>query len=168
MKTKKVVLEVNYRSTDQILDIATKLISENPEREKKDVRTEKSPGESVILSHYEHETDQAAHIARRIAVMKENDGLKWSDFAILVRRRMESVEIVRALRKAGLPFEIIGSKDYFETPVIRSVMAYLRFIEDPYGEESALIQILLRPVYGLRPMDIRKLTRYAKDGEMKL
>ncbi len=163
MKPEEIVLDTNYRSTEDIQKIASALIENNPERVKKIVHTGKGKGAPVIMYHYDTEEDQAYHTAIKIKEMKETLGLNWGDFAILFRKRADSRRVADALGKAGLPFEVLGSRDYFGKPIIRSVFSYLSYVSDPLNHEYELAHILLRPGYGLTPLDVRLLSGLAKD-----
>ncbi len=162
MPPKEIVLDMNYRSTEEILNAALELIYHNEERVEKSIRTHKGKGEDVLLWHYVTEQDQAYGIVRTIHELREKEGRDWKDFAILVRRRAEARAITEALRKAGMPYEILGARDYFEKPVIRSLYLYLKYINDP-SIEAPLAHLLLRPAYGLTPLDVRLIEDLAKE-----
>jgi DNA helicase-2/ATP-dependent DNA helicase PcrA len=162
-----VVLTRNYRCTHNIQSVATDLIRHNPERQDKQIDTKKGPGENVLVSRYEHDTDQARGIVARIRTLMDND-VELEDIAILVRRRVDAVPITEALERARIPFEVLGSRDYFRHPTVRATLSYLRALHDPSTHQPALSHAMLRPVHGIGPDMFQQFSRYAKDRDMTL
>jgi DNA helicase-2/ATP-dependent DNA helicase PcrA len=162
-----VVLTRNYRCTHNIQAVATGLIRHNPERQDKEIDTEKGPGERVLVSRYDHDTDQARGIVGRIRTLLGED-VELADMAILVRRRVDAIPIIEALERASIPFEVLGSRDYFRHPVVRATLSYLRTIHDPISNQPALSHAMLRPVHGIGPDVFQGFSRYAKDRDLTL
>ncbi|UCC93414.1 MAG: ATP-dependent helicase, partial [Thermoplasmata archaeon] len=162
-----VVLGRNYRCTGNIQSVATGLIRNNPERQDKEIDTKKGPGEKVLVSRFDHDSDQARGVVARIRSLLA-DGADLDDIAVLVRRRRDAVPIVEALERARLPFEVLGSRDFFRHPVVRATLAYLRAIHDPDGHPPALSMAMLRPVHGIGPDVYQQFSRYAKDRDQTL
>jgi len=162
-----ITLDLNHRCTQNIQNAASALIEHNPERKEKILRTEKGAGEKVSYRAYLTDEDQAVGFLRELEALHKG-GAKWEDIAILVRRRVDAVPIVNLLERTGIPFELIGSKAYFDDPVMVAVVAYLRVLEDPNGRAPALAQIMHRPVHGILPGEIQKLGRHARNKEATL
>ncbi len=162
-KPRRMVLDLNYRCSGNIQALATRLIRNNPERADKEIRTDKAAGLPVQIGGYANDEQQAADIAR-IIQKRRKEGLSWDAMAVLVRRRVDSGPITEAMERAGIPFELLSSREYFKEPIVRAVIAYLRFLEDPNLNQTALGQLLLRPVHGILPGEVQKLARYARDG----
>jgi DNA helicase-2/ATP-dependent DNA helicase PcrA len=167
MEVTQTVLERNYRCTGNIQSVATSLIRNNPERADKEISTQKGPGEPVTVTRYAHEDDQARGIVATIRELHEG-GLPLDDIAILVRSRFNATPIVEALERGRVPFQVIGSREYFRHPVVRVAMAYLRVLVEPDENQPDLAHIMMRPVHGIPPGDIPRLARSAKDAEVSL
>jgi DNA helicase-2/ATP-dependent DNA helicase PcrA len=162
-----VVLTRNYRCTNNIQSVGTDLIRHNPERQDKEIDTKKGPGDAVVVSRYDHENDQARGIVARVrALLKEEVDLE--EMAILVRRRKDARPIIEAMERARIPFEVLGSRDYFRHPVVRATLSYLRTIHDPTTHHPALSHAMLRPVHGIGPATFQRFSRYAKDRDLTL
>jgi len=162
LPVKRLVLDVNYRCTANIQSVAGNLILNNPNRQAKEITTAKGPGTPVSIVHYLNDWEQAKGITRTIIEL-HNAGRAWDDIAILVRRRIDSLQIIENLEKAGVPVEIIEVREYFRKPVVNAVVAYLKVLSDPEQHQSALGQLMLRPVHGINNGEIQALGRYAKD-----
>jgi DNA helicase-2/ATP-dependent DNA helicase PcrA len=135
------LLDQNYRSTRTILDLALTLMQHAPNRQEKRLITQNPEGEPVTVAECQNEQAEAMYVVgevRRLAgtPFYSRDGgrtrpLTYSDFAIICRRRMEGAKFYRALRKNGIPAEFVGEVDFFSTPIIRDILAYLRAVENP-------------------------------------
>ena len=167
MKTYEVVLRTNYRCSGNIQAVASTLIRNNPERQPKDIVTQADEGAPVTISAYPHDWDQAVGIARRIKGLNDA-GLPLEDIAVLVRRRVDAKPIVEALEKARIPFEEFGSREYFRQPVVKAVVSYLKVLHDPATNQPAIANIMRRPVHGIMPGEMQKLTRHARDRDLTL
>lgn len=164
----RVVLDTNYRCTGNIQKAATGLIVNNPDREPKDIDTDRDDGTPVSLRRYDTDRDQATAILSEATRLHMENGVSWGDMAVLVRRRVDARPIVEAFERAGIPLEVIGSRRYFREPVIRAVWSYLRVLEDPNLNQPSLGHILQRPVHGVAPGDVQELTRYARNRDLTL
>ncbi len=126
-------LEQNYRSTQNILDAANAVISNNSERKGKSLWTKNGAGESVSLHTADNEQDEAAYIVDTI-ISQAADGRPYSDFAVLYRMNAQSNTIEKNLIKSGIPYRIIGGHRFYERKEIRDMIAYLSVINNPYDE----------------------------------
>jgi len=162
-----VTLDLNYRCSGNIQKAASELIEHNPERAGKAIRTAKGPGEPVRLTTYDTDQDQATGFVRELAEL-HGKGVDWEDIAILVRRRVDAIPIVELLERTGIPFEVLGSRSFFEQPVVEAAVAYLRVLDDPNGRSPALAQVMHRPVHGILPGEIQKLGRHARNRGLSL
>ena len=123
-------LEQNYRSTQNILDAANAVISNNTERKGKTLWTENGQGEKIILHTALNESDEADQIATTIldGVAK---GRKYADYAILYRMNTQSNALEKNFVKSGIPYRIIGGLRFYERREIRDMIAYLSVINNP-------------------------------------
>ena len=167
MAIRNIVLERNFRCTGNIQKVASTLIGNNPERQEKEIGTQKDEGEPVRITQYATDADQARGMVRQIQQL-HSEGSALEDMAILVRTRFHAKAITEALDRARVPYEIIGSRDYFRHRVVRAAVAYLRVLHDPNTNQPDLGHIMLRPVHGIPPGDIPRLARHAKDKGVSL
>lgn len=173
---KAVYLTENYRSNQEILDLAYNFIKKNdPNRletrladiglSKRLVAAskpkERSPSRTIQVLWYKALEDEADGVARRIIELKEGDeSLTWNDIAILVRSNDGAEPFVRALEGHGIPFRFYALRGLYAKPLIVDVTALLSLLDD-YHEASAVWRALNLPIYALSPMDCAALVFYA-------
>ena len=167
MEPKHVVLESNYRCSGNIQKVASNLIKNNADREEKEIKTIKDDQDPVKILKFQDNWNQAIGIVNTIEEMNEN-GTAWDDVAVLFRRRVDALPIIEIMEKRQIPFEVIGSREYFNLPIIRAVVSYLKFFADPKRNQPALGHILLRPIHGIHPGEIKDLARFARDRKCSL
>jgi DNA helicase-2/ATP-dependent DNA helicase PcrA len=157
-------LEQNYRSTKNILAVANKLIENKPERTVKKLFTNNHEGEKVSIIETETDDDQANFILKTIKELLKKYSMK--DIAILCRRRVSADMIIEALRKHNIPFQFVGESGFFQEPIIKDVVAYLKVIDNPADNGTELVRILHRDIYSIKRVDIAEFNRYAKENDI--
>jgi DNA helicase-2/ATP-dependent DNA helicase PcrA len=157
---KVIRLEFNYRSTASILEIANRLITYNKLRHDKVLRAARSGGEPPRILQYNNEADEAretiADIRRRI----ECDHLQPRDFAILFRTNEQPRAFETELRKAKIPYVILGSQSFFDRKEVKDILAYLRVI-DSLRDEVSLLRIINNPPRGIGQRTVEALLKEA-------
>jgi len=160
---KVIRLEFNYRSTAAILEIANRLIGFNKERHDKVLRAARMGGEPPRILQYNDETDEAretvADIRRRIEVER----LEPRQFAILFRTNEQPRAFETELRKAKVPYVILGSQSFFDRKEVKDILAYLRVIDSPRDEVS-LLRIINNPPRGIGQKKVEGLLKEAVTG----
>ncbi len=122
-----IILNENYRSTPDILDVANHIIEHNHNRVKKDLFTVKLNERQVVHLHAKSEKEEAERIASRIEEgIKE--GMKYGEFAILYRSSFLSRQMEQALLKHHIPYSVWGGVRFFERKEIKDVLSYLRVV----------------------------------------
>ena len=124
--TKIIRLEKNYRSTQNILSVASKLISHNENRVGKNLYTNGEEGELVSLNCYRNGKDEAIGIGDQIENVKGK--VSYNNIAILVRAIFQTREFEERFLKIGIPYRIIGGTKFYERAEIKDCVAYLRII----------------------------------------
>ena len=109
-----VKLEQNYRSTQVILDAANTVISNNIERKRKKLWSEKKEGQLIKIQTAENEIDEANFVADMIAKIARKEKRSYSDFAVLYRANVQSRAVEEALNKSQLPYNIYGGTKFYE------------------------------------------------------
>ena len=131
-----VKLEQNYRSTQVILDAANTVISNNIERKRKKLWSEKKDGELIKIQLAVDELDEAEFIADTISRLKRRDRRKFSDFAVLYRANAQARPVEDALNRSQIPYNIYGGTKFYERKEIKDLIAYLRVIQNPQDDIS--------------------------------
>ena len=124
--TKIIRLEQNYRSTQNILSIASNLISNNQNRVGKTLKTDMEDGDLVKLNCFKNGKDEAVGISDEIEKIKKKFSL--NNIAILVRAIFQTREFEERFLKIGMPYRILGGTKFYERAEIKDCVAYLRLI----------------------------------------
>ena len=135
---KVVRLEQNYRSTKRILRVADGLISHNRRRKKKSLFTDNDEGRSVRLVEYSDQDDEATSIANEISFKISNGERKASDFAIFYRVNALSRGLERALKLAGIPYQMIRGQEFYQRKEIKDVLAYCQLMNNPRDDQAVM------------------------------
>ncbi|MCI0332001.1 MAG: UvrD-helicase domain-containing protein [Planctomycetes bacterium] len=157
---KIVRLERNYRSTKRILSIADALIGHNVRRKKKELWTENDDGASVRLAAYADQDREAADIAEQIRAAVEGGRRKPSDFAIFYRVNALSRALEKALRAAGVPYQMVRGQEFYARKEIKDVLAYCQLVNNP-RDDMAFERTVNTPARGIGRKSIERLTEYA-------
>lgn len=168
---KEIVLNENYRSNQEILDQAYKLIqNNNPDRleiklklDKKLKSTIKGDGEkSVIHMHSSTIDAEVKSVIDEIVKIKKSDKkIVWDDFAILVRANNHSEPFISALEKAGIPYEFLAASGLYRQPLVLDCINFFKAL-DNYRESSSIYRLLNLPVWKMDDHDLQKITYNAK------
>jgi DNA helicase-2/ATP-dependent DNA helicase PcrA len=142
-----IVLEQNYRSTQNILTAANAVIEENEGRRKKNLWTESGSGEKITLYVADDERGEARYICRQIDALVD-EGRKPSDVAIFYRANAQSRALEDQLMKVGLPYKVVGGTRFYERREIKDAIAYLQALANP-DDEINLRRILNVPKRGI-------------------
>jgi DNA helicase-2/ATP-dependent DNA helicase PcrA len=157
---KVVKLEQNYRSTKTILDIASKLISNNLRRRDKSLWTENAQGEKAELLLCQDEHDEAGAVMNRLRQLQEKHGVLWNQMAIFYRMNSLSRVMEEALFKNKIPYQIARGVEFYNRKEIKDVLAYLRVIANP-ADEVNLSRIANVPTRGLGDAAIKQAAVWA-------
>ena len=122
-----IILNQNYRSTPDILDVANSIISNNKNRVPKELFTLRLNERKVVYRHCKSEKEEAAQIAETIQE-KVAKGMDYSDFAVVYRASFLSRQVEQALLKLKIPYTVWGGVRFFERKEIKDVVSYLRVI----------------------------------------
>src|SRR5262245_1865017 len=157
---KVIRLEFNYRSTAAILEIANRLIAYNKVRHDKVLRPARAGGEPPRILQYNSETDEARETVADIRCHIETERREPRDFAILFRTNEQPRAFETELRKAKIPYVILGSQSFFDRKEVKDILAYLRVIDSP-RDEVALLRISNDPPRGIGQKKVETLLKEA-------
>ncbi|HET6929641.1 MAG TPA: ATP-dependent helicase, partial [Candidatus Acidoferrum sp.] len=153
----RVALMDNYRSTPNILRVATQAIGMNevsPEFPKKVLQANKREGERIRIVEMETPEDEAAWVADELERIHKA-GRRWKDFAVLYRQHAHRDHLVEQLSHRKVPF-VISKLSILEHPLVRDVLAYLRLIAKPF-DDIACARVLAAPAWHLTAEDLVRL-----------
>ena len=142
-----IVLEQNYRSTQNILTAANAVIEENQGRREKNLWTDQGEGEQITLYVADDEQSEARYIGRQIDALVD-DGRRAGDIAIFYRANAQSRALEDQLIRVGLPYRVVGGTRFYERREIKDAIAYLQVLANP-ADEINLRRILNVPKRGI-------------------
>ncbi len=160
-------LEQNYRSTKFILRAADSVIKNNHQRIPKTLWTNNGEGEPVHALECVNEKEEGVRVARLIQDELHRSKRDFNHFVVLYRTNAQSRSIEDGLRKAGIPYTIVGGVEFYKRKEIKDVIAYLRVIVNPVDDES-LIRVINFPPRGIGDTTISRLRVIARDRKVTL
>ena len=159
-------LEQNYRSTKNILNVASFLISHNKDRLGKKLWTESHQGNLVKLNCYKNGKDEARSVGNIIEEnVKENNSL--NDIAILVRAIYQTREFEERFLKIGINYRIIGGIKFYERAEVKDAVCYLRIVSQKF-DDLAFERMLNTPKRGLGDVTLKQLHEYSSKNKICL
>jgi DNA helicase-2/ATP-dependent DNA helicase PcrA len=160
-----ILLEQNYRSTQEILDVAMAVIDPNPNRIPKKLFTERGGGPKVILHETYDDRQEASFIVDTIASLVGRQQIKPGDVAIMYRTNAQSRLLEEAFLHAGLPYKLVGAQRFYGRREVKDVIAYVRLAHNP-SDELSLIRVLNVPPRGVGGKTLQILrTQAQKAGQ---
>jgi len=150
---KTILLEQNYRSTQNILSAANGVISRNAGRRDKKLWTDAGEGELIVGYVADNEHDEARFIAEEIDTLTtKGSGIdtkfSYGDVAVFYRTNNSSRSVEDIFIRAGIPYKVVGGMRFYERKEIRDIVAYLRVLDNP-GDAVSLRRILNTPRRGI-------------------
>ncbi|NBT12593.1 MAG: ATP-dependent helicase [Planctomycetia bacterium] len=154
----------NYRSTPEIIRAANALIACNTKRHGKELVAQGSSGPPPAIVQAQDEIDESRRVVADVEVRIRDGEVAPAEAAILVRTGEQTRVFEQELRRKGIPYELIGSRSFFDRREVKDVMAYLRLLVDP-DDDLALARIANVPPRGLSPQTLSQArTQATTDG----
>src|SRR6056297_163412 len=141
-------LEQNYRSTSLILRAANEVIAHNRRRKGKNLWSQRDGGSPIELWWAEDDEDEGLRVRDRIRSLLAETDARRKDIVILYRTNAQSRALEDALRREGIPYQIIGGTRFYERREVRDLLAYLKLVQNP-GDVIALARVLNVPKRGI-------------------
>ncbi|MDH6355394.1 DNA helicase-2/ATP-dependent DNA helicase PcrA [Dysgonomonas sp. PH5-45] len=154
-------LERNYRSTQNIVNAASSLISRNVEQIRKKIYSENEEGEKLELSSAFSDFEEGLIVANKIQELRRQKQEPYSDFVILYRTNAQSRIFEESLRKRNIPYRIYGGLSFYQRKEIKDVIAYFRLVVNP-NDEEALKRIINFPTRGIGQTTLSKVAEAAR------
>jgi DNA helicase-2/ATP-dependent DNA helicase PcrA len=158
-KTQTMVkLEENYRSRENILQVANHLIEHNTERIEKILRPTREPGAPIVVWRADNELDEAEFVAGQIHSLKRQNSEyeNGSNFAILYRTNAQSRSFEEALMRLDIAYNIVGGLKFYDRKEIKDILAYLRAVANP-DDSVSLKRIINTPRRGIGDTTFSKI-----------
>ena len=162
----KITLDQNYRSTQNILDAANSVISNNKGRMGKSLWTSNGNGNKVYVYTGTNEYDEARYIARQIKKHFDEQG-SFSDCAILYRTNAQSRVIEEMLMRESVPYKVLSGLRFYDRKEIKDIIAYLRVVYNP-NDDVSLARIINEPKRKIGNATLEKARNIAREKETSL
>ena len=156
-----ILLEQNYRSTQNILDVAMGVIDRNPYRTPRRLFTERGSGQKISLYEAYDDRGEAAFVVDTIASLVGGSRAQPGDFAVMYRTNAQSRVLEEAFLHAGLPYKLVGAQRFYGRREIKDVISYLRLVHNP-NDEISLTRVISTPARGVGNKTVLALHMLAK------
>ena len=163
--TKVIRLEQNYRSTENILTVASSLISNNENRVGKTLKSTMEAGDLIQLNCFKNGKDEAIGVSDEVEKIKKDFSL--NDMAILVRAIFQTREFEERFLKIGMPYRILGGIKFYERAEIKDSVAYLRLIHQD-KDDLAFERIVNNPKRSVGESTIKTIHEFSKTSKLSL
>lgn len=160
LNAKSILLEQNYRSTQNILSAANSVISKNQDRREKKLWTDSGTGEKIIAYVADNEHDEASFVALEIENLREAEKRTYSQMAVFYRTNAQSRALEEIFIRIGIPYRVVGGLKFYERKEVKDALAYLRSIVNP-SDELSIKRILNVPRRGIGDKAEAVLNGYA-------
>ena len=159
-------LEQNYRSTGFILTAANEVIAHNKHRKGKNLWTSGGDGDLLTEEEFQDDEDEAARLVD-IVRAEMSAGLSRGDITVLYRTNAQSRVLEDALRRAHLPYQIVGSLHFYDRKEVRDLMAYLKLVANP-ADQIAILRVINVPKRKIGAATVERLQQLAAREELTL
>ncbi len=156
-----ILLEQNYRSTQNILDVAMAVIDRNPHRTHKQLFTQRGSGQKIFMHEAYNDTEEALYVVDTIALMVGTQQAEPRDFAVMYRTNAQSRLLEEAFIHANLPYKIVGAQRFYGRREIKDLIAFLRLAHNP-NDEISLLRVINVPARGIGSKTIQNLRTLAQ------
>jgi DNA helicase-2/ATP-dependent DNA helicase PcrA len=157
-----ILLEQNYRSTQNILSAANSVIARNSGRRDKRLWTDAGAGEMIVGYVADNEHDEARFVAEEVDALANRGDITYNDVAVFYRTNNSSRSFEEVFIRAGIPYKVVGGVRFYERKEIRDIVAYLRVLDNP-GDAVSMRRILNTPRRGIGDRAEACLAVYAEN-----
>ncbi|MEO8961132.1 MAG: UvrD-helicase domain-containing protein, partial [Ginsengibacter sp.] len=166
-EVKVVMLEQNYRSSQNILNVANGIIANNKSQIPKKLWTSNTEGEKIKLIRTATDNEEGKYVADTIQEQKLRNHFRNSDFAILYRTNAQSRGFEESLRRMNIAYRIYGGISFYQRKEIKDLLSYLRVVVNP-SDEEALKRIINFPARGLGKTTVEKAVLFANQNNISM
>ncbi len=158
-----VILKENYRSTKNILETASNIISANRQRKPKDLWTQNEEGEPITVTETYTEQEEAQFVVSEVERLVERGEFSLGDCAVMYRTNAQSRALEEAFIRYGTPYKLVAGTRFYERREVKDIIAYLRFIQNP-NDSISLMRIINVPQRGIGQQTQLRLSDWAKSN----
>lgn len=162
-----IILEQNYRSTKNILDAASAVISVNRQRKPKELWTDNQQGAPISVVKACGEQEEAQFVVNEILRLTADNGIRPGDCAVMYRTNAQSRALEEAFMRYGIKYKLIGGTRFYQRREVKDVIAYLRIIHNPFDNIS-LTRAIRVGGRGIGQRTMSDLTNWARDNNLSL
>ncbi len=166
-RAKVIKLEQNYRSTQNILNAANCVIANNAGRKGKELWTSNGDGDKILLFEADNEYEEADYIGKAIDKGVKEDGLRYSDFAILYRTNVQSRVLETTLSGFGIPYRVLAGLRFYDRKEIKDMLAYLRLVFNP-NDNLSLMRVVNEPSRKIGVTTVEKVAAAASARDISM
>jgi len=167
-QTKVIVLDQNYRSTQNILDAAQHVVRRNRQRKDKQLWTALGTGEKVFYYEAFNEEQEGEFTANEIQrLLARGDVGKLGDVAVMYRTNAQSRALEEQFLRKNIPYKVIGSRKFYERKEVKDMLAYLRLLANP-SDDVSLLRIINVPNRKIGPKTVGELQQWARQQNTSL
>ncbi|MGH1363949.1 MAG: ATP-dependent helicase [Calditrichia bacterium] len=166
-EAKTVRLEQNYRSTTTILEAANAVVSNNERRLGKELWSKREAGSLIAINRCADEASEAAQIVEIIRSEARSHDYNYNDFAVLYRTNAQSRAMEDRLRRANIPYTIVGGTKFYDRKEVKDILAYLRVLVNPL-DGVAMRRIVNFPPRGIGDKTQQHIEQYATEKAQSL
>lgn len=159
-----IMLEQNYRSTQNILAAANAVIAQNAGRRPKKLWTDMGQGEKIVGYVADNEHDEARFVASEVDALADK-GMDYSDIAVMYRTNNSSRALEDIFIRAGIPYKVVGGTRFYERKEIRDMVAYLRVLDNP-DDSVSMRRIINVPKRGIGDKAQAMVALYAENHQI--
>jgi len=162
----KILLEQNYRSTQNVLNVATAVIDQNKNRTRKDLFTHRGNGEKIHFFEAPDDYSEAAYVVDNIRNALESGKSRGGDFAIMYRINAQSRLLEDAFLRSGIPYRLVGAQRFYGRREIKDIIAYLRLVYNP-SDEISLQRVINVPARKIGERTMASLQQAAQQNGLQ-
>jgi len=162
-----VMLEENFRSTQNILDAANAVIRLNTSRHPKNLYTRRGQGSPIVIYKGGDEYDEATFITREVSRLRREENIGYGDMAIFYRTNAQSRVLEEIFRGAAIPYRVVSGQRFYERKEIKDALAYARLVVNP-RDDQAVRRVINEPKRGVGAMAMAKLAIFAQERNESL
>ena len=159
---KTILLEQNYRSTQNILSAANAVISNNENRKAKNLWSDSGQGDLLIGYVAEDEHDEADYVISKIKELRDEEISKPGETAIFYRTNAQSRVFEESFLRSSIPYKVVGGVRFYERKEVKDFLAYLRVLVNP-DDEVSLRRIINTPKRGIGDRAIESIDLFARN-----
>ena len=152
-------LEQNYRSSKNIIEAASAVIERNSQRKGKHLWTDNPEGESLEIVECESDKKEAEFVSNEV-IKLHKEGIPYKEMAVFYRTNAQSRLIEDYLRRARIPYRVVGGLKFYERKEIKDILAYMKIVVNP-KDSLSLSRIINVPARGIGATSLRKLENEA-------